>query len=322
MKIAALSSVLPAVILAACSFIVDSQVKDLEPGPEFDPAECAVWGRVLLERPRDLNIVPEDSSLNGAGYLELYLYTLTDTEGELRMMTLTGEDIDFADPHYYCIRHEDLNDFTEGLFTGVLMDTMTEPWTGDAYPFKAIITDPFLYQLLVAYRYRYTTYLDLTDLFWDGTRGARVDIPLKVRVSRLEGNLRFSDAFPGEIRSGVDPRICVYAWTDTGIEDPMVRRSYIGSRVIDMPDHAPTAGNTYTFDFNVAALPNQEFTVFIMYVEGGTAFPAESPCGRSGDNRSCVLKNVTMDPAAIGGVMSDPDPYFIEPALDTCDFPL
>jgi len=324
MKLAPLSCLLPAMLLGACSFIVDSKVKDLEPGPDFDPAECAVWGRVFLERPGDLNIVPDDSTLNGSGYLELYLYGPTETTGELRMMTLTGEDIDFADPHYYCIRHEDSNGFTEGLFTGVLMDTLTEPWTGNAYPYKAIMTDPFLYQLLIPYRAGLTTYMDLTDLFWDGTPGARVDVPLKVRISKLEGNLLFSEAFPGETRSGVSPRICAYAWTDTGMDDRYVHRSYIGSRVIDMPDHAPAAGNTYTFDFNVAALPGQEFAVFIVYVEGRAVFPPEDPCGiggTPGDNRSCFMKNVTMDPAAIGGVMSDPDPYVVEPATDTCYFP-
>ena len=319
MKLSQMKFALLAPAVCACSFIVDSQIKDREPGPGFDPAECAVWGRILAEQPGSLNIVQDVQTLNGEGPLYMYLNARGPDPEATPYMMLTGENIDLEEPHYYCVREEDLGGLTEGLFTAVLQDDITAAMEGNAFPYRAIMTDPFLYQILSAYRSGLTTYLSLTDLFWDGARGARVDVPLTVRVSKLQCQMRFSNAFPYEVRPGVNARVCLYALAGTGIDDPWVKYSWLGTRVIDLQDHDPVADRSVTLDFNVAAMPDQAFAVILLYMEGRQLLPEEFPCGAPDDLRSCVSHDLVMDPGAVGDVMVDTDTYIIEPATRICD---
>ena len=319
MKFSHLKPVLMVLALGACSFIVDSQIKDMEPGPDFDPAECAVWGSVFAEQPGSLNIVQDVQALNGEGALYVYLNARGATPDATPYLMITGESIDLSEPHYYCIHEQELGGLTEGLFTAILQDDMTGVLEGNAFPYRAIMTDPFLYQILSAYRHGLTTYLSLTDLYWDGTRGARVDVPLPTRVSRLQGWVLFSESFPAVVRPGVNARICAYAVSDTGLDDIAVRYSWLGTRVIDLQDNNPVSRLTMALDFNVAAGPGQAFSVILVYLEQRNLMPETAPCGGMEDIRSCVLHEVVMDPSFIGDVLTDPDPYLIEPATRTCD---
>lgn len=293
-----------------------------EPGdasePDFNPVECAIWGRVAISDPAAVNIVSGANSLNAEGMMQYLFYIPGPNLGDPGIvLEYEEDDIDLTMGHFYCIPSDLLRETTECFIFATLYDTQVGAWQGNSYFFKSIIVDPLVGSIYQIYRqHRLSAYLEYTDLYWDGEIGARMDIPLDYRVSKYTGIVHFDESFPSDPVVGPWPRLCAYAYMPTGHDDPLIHDRHIGGRIKNIPYYAVKSGNEYEISLNVAARPGVEFSVYFYYVEYRDGYPDEASCGTAADPRSCTVKRAVIEAENTGGETHDTEPFFIMPIAE------
>ena len=318
-----LSAAAAVLLCGSCTFLVRSMIDEKadavtdvtedvgEPEPEFNPEGCAIWGLIYPEDPTALAI-GSDPGLNGSGDLVLTVAAF----GVTPLYHVENE-VSIVGGHHYCVPEAEVAGFSDAVVFMTLID-FSQSLQGNYFVDKSLISSPVDYTFAVGYAYGLVTNPDLAPHFWNGERGAQVDIAARFRVSRFEGKAQFSSNFPPGQTAGLNPRLCVYPVAASGLPEPYENVT-IGSRVNDVLDSAAVANGEWDFWVNIAAQPNQEFYVYLEYVEHRDRFGDDQPCGSDEEPKYCVFRALTMDPGSIGGVMVDPNPYGIEPITGPCE---
>jgi hypothetical protein len=321
-----LSAAAAVLFCCSCTFLVRSMLDEKadavtdvtedvgEPEPDFNPESCAFWGLIYPEDPVALAIDPtgSDTHLDGVGDVIVAVGVSGD------MVYHTIPPINIGGGFYYCVSTEELSLFTDGIVYVNLID-WAESLQGNAYLYQTLLSDPVDYMLAINYAVGRPIDPTVAPAYWNGGRGARMDIALRVRISRYRGTVQFSTNYPDTPVTGRSPRLCLSAYGDSGLTQPGYELALLGSRVVDLTDEAVVAGNTWDFDMNVAVKSGQQFFFYFEYVENRGRFGDDQPCGTEADEKYCFSRNLTMDPGSIGGVMVDPNPYGIEPITGPCD---
>jgi hypothetical protein len=320
-----LSAAAAVLLCCSCTFLVRSMIDEKadavtdvtedvgEPEPDFNPENCAFWGSIYPEDPEALAINRSDTNLNGSGDLVLTVAAF----GVTPLYHVENE-VSIVGGHYYCVPVEDVDGFADAVVFMSLID-FSQSLQGNYFVDKSLISSPVDYTLAIGYAYGLVTNPGLALHFWNGTGGARMDIAASYRVSRFEGKAVFSSNFPPGQTAGLNPRLCVYPVAASGLSEPGYENVTIGSRVNDVLDSAAVADGEWDFWVNIAAQPDQEFYVYLEYVEHRDRFGDDQPCGSDVEPKYCVIRALTMDPGSIGGVMVDPVPYGIEPITGPCE---
>ena len=204
----------------------------------------------------------------------------------------------------------------------LFLDTFSISEPEQYYQYRSIIGDPLVYTLFLLEMWRpgELDYPTLTDLYWDGT-SRNFDIPLKIRTSRLEGEVEFSGGFT--VTGGRDGRICSYV---VAVREGTTGLNYvaIGASYKDVPDGQVVDGGVVDFVVNFAAEAGQEYKVFVFYVDNRSRFDVAeniSPYVRCGDfsyNRSCDCKRGVLTGPG-GGVVPATPRFTVTPVTDLCD---
>ena len=297
----------------------DGGGEDVEPtdGSEldFDPDQCGLWGQVTLEEPAKSSVNRAQPELDGAG--TLYLGVLTRDYDDSFSIYDTGVDLaGGSGPYYYCIEHH-MMEGIEDAFVSIMFDDIgAERDYSNNHVFRSLVNDPIIASL---YYYYWTgvalDYRDYTDMYWEEYMGSRLDIPLDIRVSQYKAKIEFR-GFPGEIIRRY-ARVCTIVIGESG--DVTLPYYMVGGSIFNLNDDQVMDYSTVDIDINLALMPEQNFKVFVYYLQNRHSLPEGYDCGDHDTPMSCTLKCGRAPAGSGGDTISEPVPFIITPIVGECD---
>jgi hypothetical protein len=297
----------------ACTLVAERRAGDEPPGVPFEPGDCGIWGRILLDD--RVPVDPGEVMLDGQGYMGLAVVHIENRD-DLTVVEHVVDSMDVTTDPWYCVPREKMGAIDSGFVMPVFYESLSQYEPEQYYQYRSIVGDPLVSALYIATFYDpEAQYTDATYFHWKDEDGTRFDMPLAVRTSRFEGTARFEGFASLAPRNA---RLCAYVYGMR--DDPEFPIATIGTSGADLDDADIVDGSEIPFVVNITAEPGQPFKVFVHYVENRGLID-DSDLGWCGPQevfpQSCDMACDTLD-IPMGGTVTSAHTWTVRPPGHGC----